>query len=147
MKNPVLSIHNPWAWLIATGRKDVENRGKCLPCLVGKWVLIHSTVKAAKDHFNMVERWTAQRFPHIMIPHREGLPYGCLIGRMHISGIVNQATATSPWFIGPEAYTIDNVEQFEPIRCTGKQGLWYTDLAQAEPQLDTGHETAILPDR
>ena len=50
----VLTIKQPWAYLIAAGIKDIENRTwKCPQKYIGQRILIHASAKPAKIDFEI----------------------------------------------------------------------------------------------
>lgn len=116
----VLSIKQPWAWLIVNGHKDIENR---------TWrtqyrgeVLIHAG--RAIDWHGCVE---ATRIIGAQIPAPEVLEVltGGIVG---VATIVDCVTASkSPWFQGPFGFVLENARplRFTPLR--GQLGLFEVD--------------------
>lgn len=52
MRYKVLSVKQPWAYLICSGIKDIENRRwKCPQKYIGQRVLIHASGTAAKEPY------------------------------------------------------------------------------------------------
>ncbi len=53
MRYKVLSVKQPWAYLICSGIKDIENRTwKCPQKYIGQRVLIHASGAKAQFHFS-----------------------------------------------------------------------------------------------
>ncbi len=117
-----LSIRQPWAWLIAAGHKDIENR--TWPTGIRGTVLIH----AAKQHDGPRDEWD---WPGIKAPER--MEYGGIIGSMEIVDCVK--ASPSPWFEGPYGFVIRNARQttFRPWR--GQLGFF-----SVPPTCRTPHE-------
>jgi hypothetical protein len=94
-----ISILQPYAWLIVTGRKDIENR---------TWytgfrgpVLIHAGKTYPKrDYIDDVEQWG-----HLGYPMRD-LMIGGIVGIATITGCVSKSD--SKWFNGPWGFTLTN---------------------------------------
>lgn len=115
-----ISINQPWAWLIAAGWKDIENRD---------WqtkyrgeVLIHTGKKFDYDGW----LWVTQQFPHIIIPPIEDFFKGGIIGQVEIIDCVPEST--SPWFFGKYGFVLQNAKHFEkPILCKGALGFFTPD--------------------
>ncbi|MFW7267512.1 ASCH domain-containing protein [Gluconacetobacter sp. Hr-1-5] len=106
-----LSIKQPWAWLIVSGHKDVENRS---------WwtsfrgpVLIH----AGKQHDGPKGDWG---WPDIARP--DALDYGGIIG---IAEIVNCVRLhNSPWFCGPHGFVVRGARRLPFVPLKGQLGFF-----------------------
>lgn len=107
-----LSIQQPWAWLIANGHKDVENRSWATRKT--GWVLIHAGKKIDKSAYQFLD----ENHPHIQLPQQGDLPRGGLVGLMRITGCVQEST--SPWFFGPYGFTIDKALPMSLVPVAGK---------------------------
>ena len=63
-KQPVLSIWQPWASLVASGEKTIETRLEEAPEeLIGKRIYIHSSTITSRSH---VYDWLESRYPDAM---------------------------------------------------------------------------------
>ncbi len=109
----ILSIRQPWAWLIAHGYKDIENRS---------WstayrgpLLIHAGKTV--DHAGCAV--VRQRFKIALPEHFET---GGIIGLATLTEVVTQSA--SPWFIGPYGFVLEAARTlpFFPLR--GQLGLY-----------------------
>jgi hypothetical protein len=109
-----LSILQPYAWLIVTGRKDIENR---------TWVtgyrgpvLIHAGKNYPKrdhaDYFDMYEDYPETREEMI----------GGIVGIATITGCVSQSE--SKWFNGPYGFTLKDARQFPLVPMRGALGFF-----------------------
>ncbi len=102
-----LSIRQPWAWLVANGFKDVENRN--WPTMHRGPVLIHAakTMSNAEyaDCYDFVKYTFGDR---IAFPSLDELKRGGIIG---IGEIVDCVTRSpSRWFFGPYGFVIQGTK-------------------------------------
>lgn len=127
MPNPVraLAIQQPFAWLIAAGFKDIENRD--WPTNFRGPVLIHAS-KQMYDGFEDAHRWD---WPLIERPC--DFDMGGIIGEAEIVDCVT--SSLSPWFFGPYGFVIRNalLTPFRP--CRGKLGFFVPDFTPPTPKL------------
>ncbi|EGZ6857670.1 ASCH domain-containing protein [Cronobacter sakazakii] len=121
-----LSIRQPWAWLIANGYKDIENRS---------WrtnyrgpVLIHAS--AAMPTWS---DWVAaleihQKFspPDSPYPDRERFNRGGIVGVATITDCVDKSP--SPWFFGPKGFTLTDAKPLPFYPMKGKLSFFETGL-------------------
>lgn len=109
-----LSVQQPWAWLLATGRKDIENR--TWPTALRGWVLLHAGKKV--DREAMVEL-TRRGLLH----GTETMALGAIVGAMRIDDCVT--TSASPWFSGPYGFVIGRAVILErPMEMPGMLGFF-----------------------
>ena len=112
---PCLSVRQPWADLIVTGIKDVENRR--WPTRMRGALLIHAprTVDAAA---------VRRAAPLLGLDPRDYTPVtGAIVG---VTELVDCVTAhSSPFFSGPYGFVLRNSRQFEePVPYSGRPGLF-----------------------
>lgn len=122
-----LTIRQPWAWLIATGQKDIENRS--WPTRVRGVVAIHAAVAAVPQEAALRDRLATQF--GITVP--SDLPHGALVGLMDIDACVDDSA--SPWFVGRYGFHIASACEVAPLPCRGRLGFW----AIADYMLSTRH--------
>jgi hypothetical protein len=104
-----LSLWQPWAWLIANGHKDIENR---------TWntrfrgtFLIHASMTydphVTPQHF---ETWG------IALPSSGTFQRGGIVGIATLTDVVKQSD--SPWFFGPYGFLLKDARPllFTPLR-------------------------------
>lgn len=113
-----LSIRQPWAWLIAEGHKDIENRD-WRTSFRGR-VLIH-----AGKTMRMVDYRAAAEFAAklgVTIPHAQELRRGGIVGVATITDCVFHSR--SPWFVGKYGFVLSEPMPlpFEP--CVGQLGFF-----------------------
>ena len=121
----IISVRQPWAWLIVAGHKDVENR-KWRTSYRGR-LLIHASQAMEEEDFPMQRQWIETC--GIVIP--EDLPRGAIVGSATLSHVDcgdgyqgDGLACTSPWFEGPFGFHMaDAVEFAEPIPWRGQLGL------------------------
>jgi len=127
----VLSVRQPWAYLIVAGYKDIENR---------TWrtsyrgpLLIHSSQAVDPNDFPKQRAYIESA--GIVIP--EDLPRGAIVGAATLTDVHDWASppytgsvpgqvkySPSPWFEGPYGFEMaDAVEFAEPIPWRGQLGI------------------------
>ncbi len=121
-----LSIWQPWAWLIANGYKDIENRPWWTkfrgPFLIHAsktmddctlWELInHYQVKGIADPAAAQREIEAQR--------------GGIVGRAVLVGCV--ARSGSKWFQGRYGFVIEQARPLPFVPLRGRQGFFETGI-------------------
>lgn len=122
MKNlsnlPILSIRQPWAWLIVNGYKDIENRTWSTQ-FRGKF-LIH----AGKKWDESITLADIKAIYGIEVPLQ--LETGGIIGMAEITDCIDKSK--SPWFAGPYGFTLKNAKPLPFLPCKGKLGFFYSKL-------------------
>jgi hypothetical protein len=88
-----LSIRQPWAWLIVSGLKDIENRD--WETLYRGRVLVHAGVTMPRRYYDEVQQWVGDEF-NIQLPEPELLERGGIVGLATIAGCVRESE--SRWF-------------------------------------------------
>ena len=121
---PALSVHQPWAWLIVAGFKDIENRSRRTHYRGP--VLIHAGLNRRLFH-PQVWAWVAERH-RIVLP--EEMDFGGVVG---VVDLVDCVTAhASPWFAGKGfGYVLANPRRLPFRPCKGNLGLFRPDLGAA----------------
>lgn len=110
-----MSVRQPWAWLIITGEKPIENRS---------WetryrgpLLIHASLTFDFEGL----QWVRHRFPRIKLPDR--YPTGAIVGQVEMTEITLEST--SPWFAGPYGLVFRHPVQLpRPIPYRGQLGIF-----------------------
>ena len=101
-----LSVRQPWAHLILSGQKDVENRS--WRCSYRGPLLIHASQRL--DTFAM------QQLP---VDH-EPLVRGAILGMVTLTDVVDWSP--SPWFEGPYGWVFERPRLLVPL-------LWHGSLS------------------
>ncbi len=112
----VLSIRQPWAWLIVQGHKEIENRS---------WatryrgpLLIHASARPA-PHLLRLRTEIRARFG-LTLPDQFEL--GGLVGIADLTDCV--AHSTSPWYEGLMAWHLTNARPLPFVPLLGRLGLF-----------------------
>lgn len=108
-----LSIKQPWAWLIVTGQKDIENR--TWPTKFRGRFLIHASKSIDKSALKIIEKWHGVHLP-------ETFQTGAIIGDAELVDCV--PSHGSRWFIGPYGFVLKDQQQREPIKINGRLGFF-----------------------
>ena len=115
-----LSIKQPWAWLIANGLKDIENRDWRYPPKFRGPLLIH----AGKRPTILDDRFTELcRRRRIKIP--DDLPLGGVVGQAEIVDVVT--ASRSPWFFGPLGFVLRKARPLPFMPYKGQLGFLEVD--------------------
>lgn len=121
-----LSILEPWAWLIAAGKKDIENRDWHLPAgLAGERIVIHAS-KGQSYVKNLEEYEDVRDFVarlNIELPAMKDLAYGAAIGTAKVVDCVRDHE--SPFFFGPYGFVMAEAELWaKPVPMKGALMFW-----------------------
>ncbi len=114
---PVLSVRQPWAWLIVNGFKDVENRPRRThyrgPLLIHVG-LNRSALNQRRQ--NAIAKRHGVRFP-------DEVDIGGIVGVVEVVDCVENHP--SPWFIrGNFAWVLANPRRLPFRECKGQLGLF-----------------------
>ena len=119
-----LTIHQPWAWAIAEGHKDIENR---------TWrtsyrgpLLIH-----AGKTFDAAGHYWIQREIGIALPAPSAFQQVSLVAIARLTGCVTESD--SPWFSGPYGWVIEDVARIKAVYCRGMPGLFEVPDQEISP--------------
>lgn len=118
-----LSIMQPWAWLIAAGHKDIENRS--WPTTFCGPVLIHA---GKKFDFDPQMDWDWDD----ITPRLDEMHTGGIVGEAEIVGCVT--TSPSRWFQGTYGFLIRNARPLPFRPCRGMLGFFTPDFTPPEPK-------------
>jgi hypothetical protein len=111
----VLSIRQPWAWLIIHGGKDIENR--TWPTKFRGTVLIHASKGMTRGEYeSAVDPLWRIGGPVIDVPSFHDLERGGIVGMVDIVDCVSDST--SPWYAGSFGFVLRNAKPlpFTPMR-------------------------------
>jgi hypothetical protein len=122
----VLSIRQPWAWLILHGGKDVENRDWATK--VRGRVLIHAGATMSRADYEACTLFIADMRTSWRLPAYDVLREQCggIVGSVEIVKCV--AGSESPWFCGEFGFVLANpeVREFQPMK--GRLGFFEVEL-------------------
>jgi hypothetical protein len=125
----VLSIRQPWAWLIANDLKNIENRS--WPTKVRGRFLIHASSKMTVADWNAAVIYIAGFSWGLDVlekmPKREKFQLGGIVGEATILACVNHHS--SEWFTGPYGFVLANAKplHFRPMK--GRLGFFRSRAA------------------
>lgn len=122
MSERALSIRQPWAWLIAHGFKDIENR--TWPTSVRGPVLIH----AGRTFDSEGYAWVRENFPDIPLPRMVEFERGGIVGRATLTDCVHESD--SPWFFGPCGFVFADATPLVLTPCRGHLGFFTPEVAR-----------------
>lgn len=116
----IISVRQPWAWLIVNGFKDIENRDWSTK-LRGR-VLIHAAKGMTHDeyesclmHCRAVSK--VRPFPAgTRLPAFKALERGGIVGSVEIVDCVSKSD--SPWFFGRYGFVLQGAQllPFQPMK-------------------------------
>ncbi len=110
-----LSIRQPWAWLIANGYKDIENR--MWPTRFRGPFLIHASKGMTKDEYEECKDFALDVDPDIPFPKFDDLQRGGIVGQAEITDCVEWSD--SDWFVGEYGFRIANAKALPFRECRG----------------------------
>lgn len=134
-----LSVLQPWAWLLAHGYKDIENR--TWPSSFDGRFLIHAGKRWGEEQIQDLEH-IRESFPAIRLPDRFDL--GGFVGIATASGSITRSS--SPWFSGPYGIPVSDARPVPFIRFRGQLG-WFKvpdDMEVLRAAADDDHDTPDL---
>jgi hypothetical protein len=109
-----ISIKQPYAWLVVTGKKNIENRS---------WYTHHRgplAIHAGLKRISKVELEDIARKYRVRIPP-EQLQRGGIIGVVDLVDVVT--SHDSKWFHGPYGWVLRNARQTRFFPMTGRLGF------------------------
>jgi hypothetical protein len=114
-----VTIRQPFAWAIAAGFKDVENRSWAPRIDPGDIIAVHAAVAAPDlDDVRRVQKLVGR---HATVP--EEYDCGAIVAVARVAKVVT--SSRSAWFSGPLGWILEDVVAVrEPIECKGQLGLW-----------------------
>lgn len=116
-----LSIRQPWAHLIVTGEKPVENRS--WNSTYTGHLLIHASLQFDKAGY----QWVRRNFPHLKMPTPAKFALGAIVGMVDMVGCVVPGSADyhSPWYAGDYGFLMRNAKKLpEPVPFKGALGFF-----------------------
>ena len=113
----VLSIRQPWAWLVAHGYKDIENRTWRSKY---KGVLyIHASTTFDEEGYRFLK--TFSHTP-IDLPEPHKYYFGGLVGRVKMVDCITESK--SPWFFGIYGFVFPKAQVIDFYKMKGKTGIF-----------------------
>lgn len=120
MNNPsiVVTVRQPFAWLIVAGLKPIENRN--WRTLYRGRLYIHAAKRLHPRPINQIEEQFGLRIDPALL-HRSAV-----IGHVDLVDVVDRSPL--PSFEGPYGWVLENPEQVTPIPLSGRRRLFLADL-------------------
>lgn len=117
-----LVIRQPWAYLIVSGHKVVENRS---------WNTAHRGpfLIQSSGAFSNRDYQAAQEICDklgIKLPAKQDLALGCIVGRAELTHIVE--TSKDPFFFGPKGWMLSKAIACKPRPIKGRLGFYESGL-------------------
>lgn len=120
-----LSIRQPWAWLIAHGYKNVENR--TWPTHYRGEFLIHTGKLSSRGDI----RWANDFLKPLNVePEYE---YGGIVGIAKITNCITE-WGNNFWFQGPYGFVIEDARPLPFLPCKGRLKFFYINEAESRIQ-------------
>lgn len=113
----VLTIRQPWAWLIVNGHKDVENRSWDTK-FRGRFI-VHAAAGIDPEYETI--RLKAAKLG-IEIPRREQIERGGIVGAATLVDTVT--SLNSPWWEGPVGFVLEAARKLPFQAMKGRLGWW-----------------------
>ena len=121
----ILTVRQPWAWLIVHGYKPIENRGTWGTDYRGPVVIHAAKGMTGDEHFAcqlFIEGFDEQ-LAHA-IPTRGNLDRGGVVGIAKLVDMLRPGSAhPSPWYTGDYGFVFDDARPLPFIPWTGALGL------------------------
>lgn len=131
-----LSIKQPWAYLICSGYKDIENRNwrigrESAPGFhleLPARIYVHASKTSECDEDTL--RWVAERLePEQYFDVEQAHMTGAIIGEVTITACVTESA--SRWFVGPYGFVLKDAKLYDrPIPYRGQLGFFEVILAE-----------------
>jgi ASCH domain-containing protein len=120
----VLSLKQPWAWAVASGKKKIENRDWSTP--YRGTVYIHASTKLDRSAITWLRNTAGVTPPDDFV-------HGAVVAVVDIVDVITKRDAESfkPWFFGKYGFVLARIRALpRPIPEKGRLGL-----AKASPEL------------
>lgn len=116
----VLSIRQPWTWLIVNGFKDIENRN--WPTKYRGQFLVHASKGMTLAEYNAAYAMAAEINPFIDLPDFEALERGGIVGMAELVDCV--IVSDSEWYTGEFGFVLRNARPLPFTQMRGMLGLF-----------------------
>lgn len=116
-----LSVRQPWAWLIVTGHKPVENRS--WSTRMRGPIFIHASIGMTREEYEACRLFALRIDATIPFPMPQQLEHGGIIGTVEVTGCVRDIA--SPWYVGEWGFKLTNPQRLSIKRCRGYCGRFF----------------------
>ena len=124
MKVKILSIRQPWSYLIVNGVKPVENRS---------WytkyrgeLYIHAGQKFDHEGYEVAKRIVSGYGGMIPVSQSPRYLKGGIIGSVNMVDCVDECD--DDWFFGDWGFVFENAEEIDFIPMSGRLGIFEADI-------------------
>lgn len=117
----VLSVRQPWAWLIVNGHKPVENR-EWWSLYRGRLLIHASQGMTRAEYEDCAELLDKIAGPTLRLPDFKQLERGGIVGAVDMDDCVLEHS--SPWFFGRYGFVLSNPVAVRLIPCKGALGFF-----------------------
>lgn len=140
-----LSVRQPWAWLLAQGFKDIENRSR-FTHYRGP-LLIHASKLLRPAEYAFCRDFLASKpeLRHLIeqLPAAVDLQLGGIVGQVDVVGCCNGHL--SPWFMGPYGYVVRDQKTLPFRPYTGALGFFNVpDLDAPAPAIAADLQPSLI---
>lgn len=125
----VLSIRQPYAWLIFNGGKSIENRSWATnytgPLLIHAGKALYPDAEGIREWWNnLVTMEHMKHYP--TMPPLDELPKGAIVGSALLVGCYwfDETSNRNPWARGPACWYLSQKRALPPFPARGMQGLF-----------------------
>lgn len=159
MSDLAITVWQPFAGLLVSGVKPVENRTWSPKCLrPGDRFFIHAGARydreawewciALKGRLGPEGKWgEVRKTPWPLSPSKPNpdadplgtTPYGAIVGAVTLDEVRRTARGDDPWWIGPIGWYVRDPVPIDPVWCSGSQSLWKPSpavVAEANARID-----------
>ena len=119
MPTHIISIRQPWAHLVASGQKDIENR---------TWntnfrgrVLVHASQSLSRRQYDECVAFMAGRGVKVELPAYADIPKGGIVGEVEIVDCVTESR--SKWFEGDYGFVLRQAKMLPFVSHKGQLGI------------------------
>lgn len=115
-----ISVRQPWAWLLANGHKEVENR-TWETTFRGRFLIHAGKTMTKRDYAEVVEFLVDISSP-VQLPAFDDLVRGGVVGIAELHGCVS--ACANPYFFGPYGFLVRNARPLPFVSFKGQLGFF-----------------------
>jgi hypothetical protein len=119
MPTHIISIRQPWAHLVASGQKDIENR-TWKTNFRGR-VLVHASQSLSRRQYDECIAFMAGRGVKVELPAYADIPKGGIVGEVEIVDCVTESR--SKWFEGDYGFVLRQAKMLPFVSHQGQLGI------------------------
>lgn len=126
----VISIRQPYAWLIFNGGKSIENRSWGTsytgPLLIQAGKALYPDADGVREWWNNLVTTQTHMQGYPQMPELDDLPKGAIVGKARLVGCYpfDKNNNRNPWATGPWCWYLSNRKALPPLPMRGMQGLF-----------------------